>query len=74
MTSGADKTPDQSQADASAGDRPAERRPNRIRRSAEDMLARAETMPWFGIGVGPEDAKKYLEPESLNDGENQATP
>ena len=30
-------------------------------------------MPWFGIGVGPEDAKKYLEPESLNDGEDQAT-
>lgn len=33
------------------------------RRSAADMLARAETSPWFGIGIGPEEAKKYLKDE-----------
>lgn len=32
-------------------------------RSEADMIARATSMPWFGIGVGPEDAEKYLNPE-----------
>ena len=74
MTSHSDKTRSKVHGEASTEDQPTGHWPDEPRRSAEDMLARAETMPWFGIGVGPEDAKKYLEPESLNDGEDQATP